>query len=406
MTLQLPFFTQEVTGLELMISPEGNYVWNFVTIKKTRNKVQILKSGSGITELKKLLSLIDTKLPVLLTVNGKGIIHKGISRLKDDSYESSFIKILPSGKIEDFYIQLFDLDGNNYIGSITRKSLLDGVLASLKAEGIKLINCILGPFAVQSFVTLLDGADDSLTLRLPAYEIQVRQKNIKAFSLSQEIIDSVSAFKIGPLDIQQSELIAFGSGFAWFNPVHQITSNLNFLAEVQEEYKNELRFKQAGIAILVISFVILFINLAVFSYLSDQIKSKSGRFILGNSKLILADSLAKQVAERTLFLTQSGLSQPSRTSFYADQIAQEIPENITLISINIKPLIKNDDDKKKMQFETKKILITGKSHYALDVNEWIKTLKSNDWISSVSLSNYKQRESNEFGEFVLEIKMK
>ena len=398
-------FPQTVTGLELNIDSEGNYIWNYCVVKRSKNKVLLEKSEGSISDIRELFKNIDPANPVLLSVTGKGIIHKNIAYSEQDNFETAASRILPNAKMEDFYIQIFKQHNGTAWSSLIRKSVLDAVLENCKHEGIKIIDCVLGPQVCQSFIPLLGQPESEKTYQFSNFKILVNNGEIISFHSSPE--DQVNQIiTIAGLNIPDKQIIAFASAFSYFNRISQLSNNFSFVITNSEEYINELRFRNTGILALITFFTVLLINFIAFFYLSEQVASKSGRFSIANKKLLLADSLAAQVEQRRTFLTTSGLSQPSRTSYYADQIAAELPGNIRLTSLLVHPVIKNDDDKTKIRFESKKIILSGKSHFAVDVNEWLKLLRNKSWVNSVVLSNYNQKEGSDLGEFVIEINTK
>ena len=405
MKWNFPFFDNQVSGVEIVIDADGSLIYNYVVLEKSSSKIEIKKSGEGLSDLKQVFDSIDKKNPLCVSLNGKGIIHKRISATNDESFESLLNKALPNSHIEDFYVQKFTPEEEETTLSVARRSIIDATINSFLLEGYKVIACFLGSFAVQSALPLLQPENEtSYELKFVNHEFLIRNGSISSYtSLSKN--EPEKQIASDSIKLSSNLLIAFSSAFTYFYTLDSVTTNISQVAAAFKEFNDEMKFKKTGSLALAFFFTILLLNFMVFGYLSEKIKSKSSNALLSSSELSMIDSMDRQVNERTLFLSKSGLSEPSRTSFYADKIAKDLPEEITLSSIAIHPLRKNDIDEKNLEFENKEILVSGISKYSLDVNEWIQVMRKKDWINSISIRTYRQKGEGKQGEFLIEIKL-
>ena len=94
-------------SVEIVINSEKERIYNFVLVKYINNKIKILEKQPELTNFNELLKFLKKKYPVIITLNGKGILIKKIavnSKLKN---EEIFRQVFPNAKLDDFYIQKF-----------------------------------------------------------------------------------------------------------------------------------------------------------------------------------------------------------------------------------------------------------------------------------------------------------
>ncbi len=397
-------FDSHINGVEVVFAADGAVMYNYATIKKEKGKVELVQSALSIDGSDELFKHLDKKHPVILSCKGRGIAHKKISASSDQTYESLLNVVLPNSNVVDFYVQTFDTADNQKIVSVARKEPINELLDSFNKSGYNVIGCHLGPISIQSVIPLLFSQEqNSGELFFAGNEILVREGLLTTFSSKPS--DSTSkTISVGALQVPEQLLVAFSSALSYLNPEVELESNFDRTHENLDEFKNELKFKKTGVVVLAVAFTLLLLNFIAFSYYSDQVNEKTTRIAASSTELGLIDTMQSQIQEKTLFLSKSGLSEPSRTSYYADNIAKDVPAEIKLTSITIHPLIKNEDELK-LEFEAKRIMITGKSQHSIDVNEWNKTIRREKWLKAISILTYKQKESDKPGEFVIEIKL-
>jgi hypothetical protein len=406
MSWEFPFADNRVCGIEITINTEGDYTIDYVVLKKSGTKVVTEETKSLLKDLNQLFALMNRKIPVIITVKGKGLIYKKLALAKGvDSFENLLNKALPNSSIDEFYVQSFSIDEANAFVSIARRSLIDPILKSFSEESFKVIGCAFGPFHLQSiFPLLLSEADNLSELIFSSHQLLIREGRISNYTpLHTE--ERQRRITKNEIDIDSSLLVAFGSAFSYFNKVPFLKSNISSVSSEYDEFKGEMKLKKTSVLILIISLFLLLSNLATFIYLNEQVKKKSKLALLSSMEFNTVDSLKQSIAARRSLLAKSGLSEPSRTSFYADEIAKDLPEVVTLTAMDIQPRKKTGDDERRIVFENKKILVTGKSKFSIDVNQWIRVMRAKEWINSITLLSYTQKEKDQ-GEFSLEIMVK
>ncbi len=97
--------------------------------------------------------------------------------------------------------------------------------------------------------------------------------------------------------------------------------------------------------------------------------------------------MSETLTAKSKFLQQSGLLTPNKVSFYADRIASTVPGDIILTDWQFNPLA-DPDKKETFTFKNGIIVISGISRQSAGFNDWIKELKNEEGIESVSILGY------------------
>jgi hypothetical protein len=109
-------------------------------------------------------------------------------------------------------------------------------------------------------------------------------------------------------------------------------------------------------------------------------------------------NLEKQVAVKHMFLKQAGLLSGSNHSFYADQIAAGLPNEILLSQMNLAPRLKLSEDDS-IGFKPGRIEIAGSCSQSIVLNKWLQEIKTKSWVKSATLESYQQEKNMKQGEF-------
>ena len=129
--------------------------------------------------------------------------------------------------------------------------------------------------------------------------------------------------------------------------------------------------------------------------------------MLNEGDLQTIKTLESEVESKRKFMEETGILDPSRTSYLADRIAETVPSAIQLTGMFINPLQKKmSKDEDGVNFDENIININGLSKRSTYLNDWIVTLEKYDWIGEILVVNYTQDNEINAGEFNLEVRLK
>tara|TARA_B100000780_G_C20970647_1_gene387541 strand:- start:436 stop:744 length:309 start_codon:yes stop_codon:yes gene_type:complete len=98
------------------------------------------------------------------------------------------------------------------------------------------------------------------------------------------------------------------------------------------------------------------------------------------------------------------MSESSKISFYADQLASELPKRIYWDQLSINPPkgeIKKSED---VAFDIGYIYVEGVSYTTQVLEEWLPLIEKMNWVDFAEVVNYQKKDDTGKGEFVLRIK--
>ena len=364
----------KVAGLHVRLNGE-NPQMDAAVVKKENTTIEKDATHSGLQDSKQLREVLDTSLPICLSVDGKGVLHKTINASEagpNPKIDKLIQLILPNAKASDFFHQIVKEDENEYIVSIIRKEALYQLNDDLNTRGFVVVQVSLGPFAAR----LLEQEEEE--------EEEVQKEENPA-----------------------AGQVAYANAFQYFLPqTLKIAIKENEFTEYDDEFIQKRIFTAMGWAGLVVFLGVLLINYFTFSALDVRNQELSHSVENYQDQLNYLEALEKRTQQREQFLQGAGwLSPDSKTSFYADRIAATVPREIRLSVLNIFPREKNKNrsEKRKWLYDGARIAISGNSNRSTSVNEWMKQLENLAWVKKVELVNYTQKALRDRGEFEIHI---
>ena len=401
--------SKTAAGVEIFILPDSSFEISVTVLKKEKSSLLTVIQKSGIKNIEEAAAAMDGKLPLILVLNGKGIIHKKVSISEQDTPATLLNKVLPNANLQDFCVQQTTLSASEAFVSVIRASVLNDVANELNACGLKaIVSCFLGPFTVNNLLGIIDqsGIDNEM-LSTGRLQLQIREQQITEVQAAGESAMTVPV-KVGDDKIPAQELIAFAAAMSYFVSGSEGILNSGTIGLLKEEYTQQRKFEFRGWGFLISVFILLLINYFVFNNYWTKSNGMNATLSMNQSAVQRCEQLKKEYADKKEFLEQNGLLENSRTSYYADRLAESLPASIQLTEMNIHPLKKKaaDDESDNLFFENKRIAISGKCQRSTELNDWIKELKQKNWIADVVLMNYNQDNKTEAGLFLIDIKLK
>jgi Tfp pilus assembly protein PilN len=400
MSFQNIISNQTAAGIEVLFQENSIPVYNVVILKKNKNKLIIEKEVQKLTLLEEVKSVIGTKTPIVLSISGKGIIHKKIVQTETDLHLSQLLNnALPGAQLSDFCIQLSEVNTSHVFVSLIRNPLMDSILKDFTDKGLNQISdCFLAPFVLNNVLPYLEIKD---TLKDQYVIAEHAICEIHSSSINESIINMEGE------KVPRSLLIAFSSAFSYFTFSNQGLKNSHKLNELTEEHKAKQTFEKRAIVSLGIALLIVIVNFFVFSNYWTKNNELQASYTSNKAAVDQFDTLQKEYLFKKQFLEERGLQERSKTSFYADRLAETLPSSINWTSVKINPRKKvKGSENESYSFENKTIDINGNCKQSSDLNLWMKQIAQNSWINQVTLLNYTQGKKNDPGSFLLRLSLK
>ncbi|MDQ3191762.1 MAG: hypothetical protein M3Q58_09220 [Bacteroidota bacterium] len=394
--------SKNIAGVEIVFLSEGGLHFNLVILKKAKSGIDVQNVYIGIKNIEELQNKLDLRLPINIVINGKGVIHKKVILNKGENENKLIEKVFPNAKINDFYLQKTELSGNTVFASLVRKKTIDELLATFTNKGYFFSAIFLGPFCINGIIPLINPSSENLSLGSFKFSLHnsefIDDFQDNNFFLSNEKIS------IAGEEINQQAVIAFAGAFQYFFPyTGDVLMNVPVVTESNNELKQKKFFELGGWAVLIVFLTGLLFNFMLFKYYEKQFQQLNTAFSGKKEQLELVNELKIKVKDKQIFLEKTGLKGVSKTSYYADRIALDLPETIILTQLHIHPSenkIKNDETP---VFLSKVIIVKGSCKKSTELNEWIRSIKKMAWVNDISVISYKQENMANIGEFEIKI---
>jgi len=393
-------------GIDITLTADAGYLINVVFVKKIKSALHIEKKVEGIKSFEELGKIANPKAPFIVSVNGKGIIHKKIKVNESDNDTTLLNKALPNANSDDFEVQKTQINEVDVFLSIIRSETINEIAQQLIEQKLNtIIDFIIGPFAINSIIPLINKDDIAENYIIAGqYHLAIRENQIVDISTKKE----ENSFGISVLGnrIESSLIVAFSAALSCYTTNNSVGLKASKTIEhLKNEFQEKKKFEFRLAIVLTASFILLFINYFVFNHYWSTNEEQHAILLTNQSALQRYETLKNQYAYKKEFLERNGLLENSRTSYYANQLASLLPSSIQWTDLYIHPLKvqKNTDANESFVFEKKTIQLSGKCHKSVDLNNWMKLIKEKKWVEKITLINYAQQSETDEGFFLLEV---
>jgi hypothetical protein len=397
------FKLNTILGVEIILLAEGQLLINCVQLSLKKGFLVVEKKSAQLNSIADIQNTFDNNLPICLSVNGRGILHKKIQQPSSDA-QKNLLSILPNARLDDFYVQQYGVD-QDIIFSLIRRGVLSDVLGQFKKSHFSVIGVGLGAFAIERLLPLMTLHEHALNVGGHLLEFNANNKIVN-YNYQREDYKK-NAIKIEDELVEEDMLVAYAVALQSLLDIDSYGVTVDTILFEKENLKQKKIFKTAGVATLTFFLIVLLMNFFLFSHYNaryNELSAKQAKYLSFKTNL---DSVNKKVAEREAFLTRAGWMKPSQISYYVDKIGETVPTSILLKELSVNPFQEAlTRSEKKLVFASGKINISGNCNKPTDLNPWIQHIKMMDWVNAVEIQNYTFDNNNNKGMFLITILIK
>ncbi|MEH6305268.1 hypothetical protein RYH73_06415 [Olivibacter sp. CPCC 100613] len=393
-----------LAAVEATFTEKGLFM-QLVLLKRKANAIEVVRREGAISSIEKLISFLPKEVPLSLTLNGKGIIHRFVRRadLKEDT--DLLRLVLPNAKKQDFYIQRCS-QSNIDVLSIIRRDRLDELLQYFTNIRDRLLSVSLGPFHVTNLLSAL-SKEESASLQLAQHHFKLKAYEIEAYHWEEnEQADHV--IRIGDEEMNERFVVAFALGFLVLSEMSIATLALDSLTGKIESKHQEWLFKRSAVLVGAFFLLVLLLNTFYFLHYNGKMADVSV------SDASLLDKEIKQLKEvlkgqeqlvEVINYTERGDKEP--LSYIADQLGASVPKDISLDELNFFPQDEAASRKERRpQYQSGLIRITGTTATVGALNHWVKVISMMPFSKEVALVDYKYDEKQQRAVFNLKLNLR
>lgn len=366
--------------------------YNVLTVKKKANKIDVISIVTFDTFVK-LTKSIDAKLPILLVIDGKGVLNKEI-----DFNNEADINWQKNIDYDTIFHTSVKGDKNSFI-SFCRKNIVEDTVARFNKKGLQVVDIYIGAFL---------GALLSNTIKkesIISNDLILEFENEKLVKFRKGLTEEKKQFYvIDKKSITSPFLPLYGALIDFFVPSKEVSKTQNTKLNIEEIlYKKAFNF--FGITILVGFLIALLTSYILIQHYGAKNAELNLQNVYSNQSYQLILDLEKQKIKKQDILKESGVLSSKFLSFYAYEIIKEIPDDISLTLLNVTPSNKETKSNQKINFEVKTIIVKGETFKESSFNNWMENLKKMKWLQHFEIISLKKDKKNK-SQFEIKIKIK
>ncbi|MBI1227729.1 MAG: hypothetical protein GC192_21020 [Bacteroidetes bacterium] len=377
---------KKLAGVDVF-SAEGSYAFHAIVLEKRKDEVLVQSKILHANEIKDLYGIIGDDVEIHLSVNIRGVLYKQLPAQQDES--RLFQMALPNADTADFYWRKEPIQ-TGFAVSIVRKNIIDELLEQFRQVNLWVTGISLGPFNIRHIYPFLP---QGTTVAVHDFYLNFDSDgSLIGFIKKSNEQNLFSDTKIGDEYIDERFISAYATAFKGIldKPGGMDIPALKVNAEA---FFHKMLLKKVGLKILIGLLAVLLVNSVLYYHIKH--KDEMAKILLSKklAELAILDSLEKEYKEQEDLIRLTQVNKPTKSSFFADQIAASIPSGIKLLTMEIFPLKGNKTDYEPgavFQYEANTILLKGQCENSLKYNEWLKYLEKFSWSSRVEHLTYKE----------------
>ena len=369
----------------------NNEVYSLLTFKKTKDKLDSIDSRSFNT-IENLLEVIDTKLPVVLAIDGKGGLNKKVDQTNE-------VDLAWQKNIDFSTIYYTNYIFNNFtFMSFCRKNVVEEWLEKFENKKIQILSIYIGSF----LSTLLVETINEERIVSGNLNLVLEQNKLVDFNKLETIPDK--KYKVSENLVTNYTLPLYGIALHYFVKNESVT-----LSKRKTDSIDEIIYKKAfsffGILMLVLFLVSLLLSYMGIQYYASKNAELNIQNVYFNKAYQQIISLEEQKKDKEKIIHDSGFLSDKFLSFYAYEIISSTPNTLSLDELNIAPLQKLVKHNEKVEITPGTLIVKGVTIDEEEFNSWLRDLKKMNWIAKFELESLKKDKKNNT-QFSLKIRIK
>jgi len=375
----------EVCAMEVCYKESGT-IYYYTHLKNKNKKLEIVATGVCADFLTLPPTISKNKIPLVLIINGKGVIIKKITLSENSVSDTEKIvrQNLPAIQLEDFYAQIFKQENNAAFLTLCRKGQLDALLSGIKTAKLELGAVFIGTPAIIGLQPLWTNFN---TIPASLHKVELSNNALDVILSSEDANEET--VKIEELSFSSHYTLGFAGGLSYLMRRFLAENSSAKLDAISSDHleKNKLRF--LVLLAVGIAFFAAVANVIFYTSYFDKNNKLETELSVYQGKYDEINQLLTDYQDNKDLIENAGILNSNKLSEYADRIGKTLPDEVLLSDLYFNP--KNEDQESNdslVTFRNKKLVLKGKCAKSFIVNEWINVLKMQRFIKDVSLEKF------------------
>lgn len=390
---------KEAVGLELLIGPDERWQINGVHVKFIDKKLKKIAEYAGIEELNTLKKKLPKQVPLVLVINGKGILMRKTAQPENNLVNQLF----PGSNPNDFFSVTCSAEETGQYHFICRKTLVEQVLNALEDRGCTPVALGMGLESLLQVLPFLEAPD--AVIHTSSYSVTIVQKKIHEIAYGAHDLPGAEMLMVGGETYKTHTLNALGAVLqVLLKPADQLDGVIEpeAVKAARDDYKYYRLFHFAKWSLLAVLLLLLLGNFLVFNHYFGK-----SRLLARRADLMQATAEAGRL-EHALsdtdyaFFIRAGWNKNTRHGYYADRIAALVPETVRFSLLQTAP-VQESVGAGDLVFANDKILLQGTSTDPTGLETFSRAIKNIPGVEAVTINNYLYKRELLAAVFTLEI---
>lgn len=372
-------FGNQYCGIE-HTSIGGKETINATILKKTKKELQIDTTFESNT-IEDLSELIPKNTHAFLILNNENVLTKKVENGQREAVKLVH-QAFPNININDFMYEVLVQNDVHFV-SICRRSYIKEVIESYKSKRISIINLSLGNLIVAN---ITDFIDEKIISTANA-EIEISNYEISRIESSQTI--DYANYDLNGLEVNSKSIISLSAALVSALETHKSTTNFESeKRQLKTAYGHTVFFKKFLTFGLVFIFAALIINFLVFNHYFNKLKTLEQSAKVNQNIKAQVAGLNEKVSKSQKMVDDLLNNNNSKSSYFINEIAKDLPASVQLKELNYQPLLKRIKAEEAIKNEEEVILVSGESTDSNIFSDWIALLEKKKWLSKVEVTDY------------------
>lgn len=387
----------EVCALEVQYN-DSQITYNYVILKNTGKKLEIVQKGSLKDDLELPKQVLKLKLPLVLVLNGKGVIVKKVNVLEGEFELKRLIEDnIPALNLNDLMVQVYMQSDNTAFVCFCRKDIVNGLINELVKSKYDVVNVLIGASSIlgmKPFWNDLNCIPSTLQL------IELRNGQIESLI---PITKEVSSIKIGDLILDKENTLAFSAGVSYLTQRKIVQNADKSFDKIYNDHIDRNKLKVLTLLLVAMAFLMAVTNVIFYTNYFDKNNKLEAELGVYQSKHDQINQLLSAYESKKSLIENAGLLNKNKLSEYADKIGECLPQEVILNQLYFNPLKESESKDSLIEFKAKHLTIKGNCNKSLIINDWLNVLKMQDFVKEVNLQKFTYNNEGVAPNFEIEI---
>jgi len=396
-------------GIELNVREKEKLCVRIAGLSLAKGQLTIRDSFLEFDSLEEVNKAVKPYQHITISITGKGLLIKLISLSKDQSQTEAIKQVIPGGKINDYYCQIYRISSTQAFAAIIRRENVDNYINQIIQFGYFVDDIILGPFSVLSLYPLVlrDNPKISNQWDLDGYSLIFEYSGLINIVKPNGQITASEPVHIGNEEVPALYIIAYASASHFFLRDNQLVqADFLHLGTSRSTFKKFRLLQKVAAVMIIFIIAIALLNAMVYTYQYNLNETLKNRFLVENRKMNSHQTLKKEFDAKLLIAKELGMLHNYHKGFVLDQLALSCPPDISWTKVILSPLdeeqLKNNRVKK---YRQQILQVEGTCQNPILANNWLGSLTKLPWVKDITNQSFLYDDYRKKGVLKFEIQL-